>query len=82
MNVLGGSSDDIRSDAAVELVLGDDRDLVGQVGAELAKRNRLVKAQAADDRGEFIDAGDQYAPRLASAHDAGTAVAFNRPVFA
>ena len=49
-DVGAGAGDDVRPRDAIELLLGDDLDLVGQAGAQRAERDGLRRVQASDQR--------------------------------
>jgi hypothetical protein len=63
-----------------ELLLGNDLDLVRQIMAQRAQRQRLIGAYVFDHVGEGADVGYVNALRLPTGHDTSIAVALHRTV--
>jgi hypothetical protein len=79
-DVIAGSGDEVRLLDAVELLLGDDFDLVGKTVAERAERDRLIRLELLNQRGKHSDIGDLGTTRCPRRHHAGTTVAMDRAV--
>ena len=80
-DVGGDAGDQVRPRRAVEQhLLGRDRNLVGQIGAQAAERERLRLRQAFDQRAESIDAVDRDALGGAADHHARGFVLYQRAV--